>query len=61
MEFTVIGNTVNIASNKSLGTTLLLSSATRNALRQPRTIRALPLQSIEGVERPLETFTPEYV
>ena len=65
MEFTVIGSTVNIASriqalNKTLGTTLLLSRATRDALRQPLTLRALPLQSIEGVERPLETFTPEY-
>ena len=65
MEFTVIGSAVNIASriqalNKTLGTTLLLSRATRDALRQPLTLRALPLQSIEGVERPLETFTPEY-
>jgi class 3 adenylate cyclase len=66
MEFTVIGSTVNIASriqalNKTLGTTLLLSRATRNALRHPLSLRALPLQCIEGVERPLETFTPEYV
>jgi class 3 adenylate cyclase len=65
MEFTVIGSTVNIASriqalNKTLGTTLLLSRATRDALRQPLTLRALPLQCIEGIERPLETFTPEY-
>jgi len=65
MEFTVIGNTVNIASriqalNKTLGTTLLLSRATRDSLRQPFALRALPLQSIEGVERPLETFTPDY-
>jgi adenylate cyclase len=66
MEFTVIGSTVNIASriqalNKTLGTTLLLSRATRNALRHPLSLRALPLQCIEGVERPLETFTLEYV
>ena len=65
MEFTVIGSTVNIASriealNKTLGTTLLLSRATRDALRQPLTLRALPVQCIEGIERPLETFTPEY-
>ena len=65
MEFTVIGSTVNIASriqalNKAFGTTLLLSRATRDALRQPLTLRALPLRCIEGVERPLETFTPEY-
>ena len=66
MEFTVIGSTVNIASriqalNKTLGTTLLLSRATRDALRRPLTLRALPLQCIEGIERPLETFTPECV
>jgi class 3 adenylate cyclase len=65
MEFTVIGSTVNIASriealNKTLGTTLLLSRATRDALRRPLALRALPLQSVEGVDRPLETFTPEY-
>jgi adenylate cyclase len=64
MEFTVIGNTVNIASriqalNKTLGTTLLLSRATRDALRQPLALRALPVQCIEGIERPVETFTPE--
>ena len=65
MEFTVIGSTVNIASriqalNKTLGTTLLLSRATRDALRQPLALHALPVQCIEGIERPLETFTPEY-
>src|SRR5215471_19996427 len=65
MEFTVIGSAVNIASriqalNKTLGTTLLLSRATRDALRRPLTLRALPLHWIEGLEGPLETFTPEY-
>ena len=63
MEFTVIGSTVNIASriealNKILGTTLLLSRATRDALRRPLALRALPLQSIDGVDRPLETSRP---
>ena len=61
----MIGNTVNIALriqalNKTLGTTLLLCPATRDSLRQTFALRALPLQSIEGVERPLETFTPDY-
>ena len=48
------------ALNKTLGTTLLLSRATREALRQPLALHALPVQCIEGIERPLETFTPDY-
>jgi class 3 adenylate cyclase len=65
MEFTVIGNTVNIASriqtlNKAVGTTLLLSRATRDALRRPISLRTLPLQAVEGIEQPLEIFTPDH-
>jgi len=65
MEFTVIGNPVNIASriqalNKTVGTTLLLSRATRDALRGPISLRALPRQAVEGLEQPLEIFTPDY-
>jgi adenylate cyclase len=64
MEFTVIGNTVNIASriealNKTVGTTLLLSRATRDALRRPISLHALPLQAVEGIDQPLEIFTPD--
>ena len=45
MEFTVIGNTVNVASriealNKTLMTSLLLSKDTRDALQRPRTSRS---------------------
>src|SRR5262249_28463310 len=55
IEIHVNGYPGNIASriqtlNKTLGTTLLLSRATRDSLRQPFSLRALPLQSIEGVE-----------
>jgi adenylate cyclase len=65
MEFTVVGNTVNIASriealNKAVGTTLLLSRATRDALRRSISLRALPRQAVEGIEQPLEIFTPDY-
>lgn len=63
MEFTVIGNAVNIASrietlNKRVGTTLLLSRATRDAMQHPLPLRALPLQAVEGIAQPLEIFTP---
>jgi len=62
MEFTVIGNTVNVASrieglNKTLDTTLLISKTTRDALRRPTSLRALPPQPVKGVEQPVEIFT----
>jgi adenylate cyclase len=62
MEFTVIGNTVNVASriealNKTLGTTLLMSKATCNALQRPAALQALPAQLVKGVEQPVEIFT----
>jgi len=55
MEFTIIGNTVNVAScieglNKMLGATLLLSKATREALHRAPTLQALPPQPVKGVE-----------
>ncbi len=61
MEFTVIGNTVNVASriealNKTLGTSLLLSRETRNALRNAAELRPLPAQAVKGVEQPVEIF-----
>lgn len=62
MEFTVIGNTVNVASriealNKTMGTTLLFSATTHDALREAVDARALPPQPVEGVEVALEIFT----
>ncbi|HEY2124371.1 MAG TPA: adenylate/guanylate cyclase domain-containing protein [Chthoniobacterales bacterium] len=64
MEFTVIGNTVNVASriealNKVVGTSLLLSKATRDALQRPSGLRALPPQEVKGVDEPVEIFTLE--
>jgi adenylate cyclase len=61
----VIGNTVNVASriealNKTVNTTLLISKATRDALRRRISLRALPLQAVEGIAQPLEIFTLDY-
>ena len=62
MEFTVIGNTVNVASrieglNKTLGTTLLISKSTHDALRRSPKLQALPPQPVKGVDQPVEIFT----
>jgi adenylate cyclase len=62
MEFTVIGNTVNVASriealNKTLGTSLLVSKETRDALREEIKFRELPPQPVKGVEQPVAVFT----
>ena len=62
MEFTVIGNTVNVASriealNKTLNTSLLISKATRDALQRPPELEALTPQPVKGVDHPLEIFT----
>jgi adenylate cyclase len=62
MEFTVIGNTVNVASriealNKTLGTTLLISKSTRDALHRSVNLQALPPQPVKGVDHPVEVFT----
>ena len=62
MEFTVIGNTVNVASriealNKTLGTSLLISKTTREALRRSTSLRALPPQPVKGVDELVDVFT----
>ena len=62
MEFTVIGKTVNMASRlegltKTVGSSLVISKATRDALVQPRELRSLPPQQVKGVAEPVEVFT----
>jgi len=62
MEFTVIGNTVNVASrietlNETLMTSLLLSKDTRDALQRPVELRELPAQPVKGVDGPVQVFT----
>jgi len=56
LEFTAIGNTVNLASRiesltKAVGETVVLSEATRAALQQPVTLKELPPQNVKGVEK----------
>ena len=53
MEYTAIGDTVNVAARvesltKIVGTPLLLTDATRNALRQPPPLELLPAQQVKG-------------
>jgi adenylate cyclase len=62
MEFTVIGNTVNVASriealNKTLSTSLLLSKDTRDALQRAADLRELPPQPVKGVDALVQVFT----
>ncbi len=61
LEFTAIGSTVNLASRiesltKALGVTLLLSEATRTALRQPQSLREFPPQMVKGVADPVQVW-----
>ncbi|MEZ6087754.1 MAG: adenylate/guanylate cyclase domain-containing protein [Pirellulaceae bacterium] len=62
LEFTAIGDAVNVASRiesltKTLGVSLLLTSATRNQLRQSHQFQTHPPQAVKGVRMPVETFS----
>jgi adenylate cyclase len=61
MEYTAIGDTVNVASRvesltKVVGTPLLLTEATRSALRVPLALAPLPLQHVKGHHLPVEVL-----
>jgi class 3 adenylate cyclase len=43
--------------NKTLGSSLLLSKATKDHLSRSIGLRALPPQQIKGVDTPVEIFT----
>ncbi len=58
LEFTAIGNTVNLASRiesltKMVSETVVLSEATRAALQNPTHLKELPPQMVKGVEQPV--------
>ncbi len=61
MEYTAIGNTVNVASRveeltKLLGEPLLITAETHAALRAPEGLRALPPQQIKGYREPIRVY-----
>ncbi len=62
LEFTAIGNTVNLASRiesltKAVGKTIVLSDTTRMALQKAAPLEELPPQRVKGVEHPLRVWT----
>jgi adenylate cyclase len=61
MEFTAIGDTVNVASRvesltKVVGAPLLLTEATREALRKPLALEALLAQPVKGQAEPIAIY-----
>jgi adenylate cyclase len=64
MEFTVIGNTVNIASRieqltRQHGADILVTDAVRQALDPRFVLRELPAVPIRGISEPMVTFAVE--
>jgi adenylate cyclase len=62
LEFTAIGDTVNMASRlegltKTVGETLVLSAAARAALKKEWTLQPLGAHAVKGAPHPLEIFT----
>jgi adenylate cyclase len=64
LEFTAIGNTVNIASRiesltKTVGKPMLITEAVRNLLPDQSGLEELPPQKIRGVSGSVLVFTPQ--
>ncbi|HEV7404619.1 MAG TPA: adenylate/guanylate cyclase domain-containing protein [Chthoniobacteraceae bacterium] len=61
LEFTAIGSTVNLASRiegltKTVGTPLLLTAATKRAVREEIALREYPPQTVRGVDEPVAVY-----
>ena len=61
LEYTAIGDTVNVASRiesvtKSVGEPMLFTDATRQLLENEWSIRELPAQTVKGKSTPIEIF-----
>lgn len=64
LEFTAIGNTVNIASRiegltKTVGKPMLITEAVRDRLSDQSALEGLPPQQVRGVRDPVLVFAPQ--
>jgi adenylate cyclase len=62
LSYTLIGDTVNLASrlqnlNKEMGTEVILSSATKARLAMPLPLKSLPSQRVKGKSQSIEVYT----
>jgi adenylate cyclase len=62
LSYTLVGDTVNLASrlqdlNKDLGTEVILSGSTRSRLESGIALKELPLQHVKGKSQQVEVYT----